>query len=416
VRVEFPASAEAVQRAVEAASRRGLRVKAVGTGHSFSPIAVAPDVLLDLSEIRGLVDVDAERRRVTVRAGTPLHQIPRLLAPYGLAMENLGDIDRQTIAGAIATGTHGTGAGFGGIATQVVGATLVAGTGELVRLGEDSDILPAVAVSLGALGVLVDVTLQCVPAFHLEATEHPEPLDDVVAHLPKRIAGVDHFEFFWFPHTTLAMTKSNRRMPESVPRRPLHPVGRWVEETVKPAVFYRAMCLAGTVVPAVTPPFARIATRYTGDREYLDRSDRVFPQVRDVRFREMEYALPMEHLATVFTEVRRLIDRRGWRISFPIEVRASAADDRWLSPAYGRPTGYIAVHRYYREDPTTYFAAVEEIMLDHGGRPHWGKMHTLGADALRPRYPRFDDFLAVRARLDPDGVFVNAYLERVLGL
>ena len=202
-RVEFPDSTAAVQRAVKAAAARGMQVKAVGAGHSFSGIAVASGVLLDLTDLTGLVSADRERGRVTVRAGTRLHQIPRLLAPYGLAMQNLGDIDRQSISGAISTGTHGTGAGFGGIATQVTGATLVTADGELLVVDEsqNAELLPAVALGLGALGILVEVTLQCVPAFLLHAVERPEGLGEVLGSLNERVAASDHFEFYWFPHT-----------------------------------------------------------------------------------------------------------------------------------------------------------------------------------------------------------------------
>lgn len=415
--VEFPASADAVQRSVQAALARGRRIKAVGAGHSFTGIAVAPDVLLDLTDLSGLVSVDHERRRVTLRAGTRLHQIPGILARYGLAMQNLGDIDRQTIAGAISTGTHGTGAAFGGIATQIVGATLVTGTGDILCVGdtENADLLPAVALGLGALGILVDVTVQCVPAFVLEATERPEPLEDVLDELDDRVASTDHFEYYWFPHTDVALTKSNTRLPESAVRKPLPTVGKWVDETLLANGVYRAACGVGARVPAVVPPFSRLAVTLTGNRDYTDRSNRVFTQSRTVRFREMEYALPAAAVRQAFDELRALIRARGWRISFPVEVRFAAGDDRWLSTAYERDSGYIAVHRYWREDPTEYFTAVEKIMLAHGGRPHWGKMHTLDADQLRERYPRFDDFVSLRDRLDPSRAFQNTYLERILG-
>ncbi|WJL96002.1 D-arabinono-1,4-lactone oxidase [Microbacterium sp. ET2] len=416
VRAEFPATPEAVERAVGAAARRRLRIKPVGSGHSFSGIAVAPDVLLDLSALSGVVAIDSETMRVTLGAGTPLHQVPRLLARHGLAMQNLGDIDRQTIAGAIATGTHGTGLAFGGLATQVVGVTIVTGTGETRRIAEDDPLLAAVSLGLGALGVLVDVTLQCVPAFHLEAVERREPLDEVVAGLLDRARTADHFEFYWFPHTDVALTKTNRRLAETTPRRPLPRVGRFIDETVLANGVYRGMCAVGRALPPAVPAFSRLATRVTGDRTYLDRSHRVFTQRRGVRFREMEYALPAENVASAFAEVRALIAAEGWRISFPLEVRFAAGDDRWLSTAYDRPTGYIAVHRYFREDPTAYFTAVEQIMLAYDARPHWGKLHSLGADVLRDRYPRFDDFLSVRRALDPDGLFRNEYLDRVLGL
>jgi FAD-linked oxidoreductase len=406
-----------VRRAVQSASRRGLPVKAVGAGHSFTGIAVAPGVLLDLRDLTGVVRVDRERGRVTLRAGTRLHQIPALLKPYGLAMENLGDIDRQSISGAISTGTHGTGVRFGGLATQVVGAVLVTADGELLTVDEEQNngLLPAVALGLGALGILVEVTLQCVPSFILHAVDEPGPLEATLDGLHERAAAADHFEFYWFPHTDIGLTKTNTRLPGDAPRHPLPAVGRWIDEEFLSNGVYRAVCAAGTAVPAIIPAFSRLAVKLTGDREYTEWSNRVFTQNRGVRFREMEYGLPVENLRPAFDALRALIDERGWRISFPVEVRFAAADDVWMSTAHGRATGYIAVHRYWRENPTEYFEAVEQIMRGFGGRPHWGKMHTLDASALRERYPRFDDFVALRDRLDPDRMFQNAYLRRVLG-
>ncbi|NJI59544.1 MULTISPECIES: D-arabinono-1,4-lactone oxidase [Microbacterium] len=417
VRVERPRSPEGVQRAVIAAVKHGLSVKAVGAGHSFTGIAVAPGVLLELDDLQGLVSADAATGRVTLLAGTRLHRVPGLLAPYGLAMENLGDIDRQSIAGAISTGTHGTGARFGGLATQVVGITMVTAAGEFLRIDDEheSELLPAVALGLGALGIIVEVTLQCTPAFVMHAIDEPAPLDDVLATLDERVASSDHFEFYWFPHTEVALTKRQTRLPESTVRKPLPVVGRWIDETLLSNGVYRVVCAAGQVVPAMTPPFSRLAVKLTGDREFTEQSHRVLIQSRTVRFREMEYALPAENVVPAFQAVRALIAQRGWRIEFPIEVRFAAEDDLWLSTAHGRPSAYIAVHRYWRADPTEYFNAVEEIMLEFGGRPHWGKLHTLTDEALRERYPRFDDFVALRDRLDPERRFTNRYLERVLG-
>lgn len=416
-RVEYPPTLDAVRRAVRSAAARGLAVKAVGAGHSFSGIAVAPGVLLDLSDLTGIVSVDVDRGRVRLWAGTRLHQIPALLAPHALAMENLGDIDRQSLAGALSTGTHGTGLAFGGIATQVRAVTLVTADGELLTIDEDheTELLPAVALSLGALGVIVDVTLQCVPAFGLRAVERPELLDDVVAGLIGRAEAVDHFEFYWFPHTDVALTKTNTRLPPGEPTAPLPPVTRWIDDVVVGNGVHQLVCSAGRVVPPLVPVINRLSARVWGDRTFSDASSRVFTTARSVRFREMEYAVPLDRLAMAFTEVRELVRARGWRIEFPIEVRTAAADDLWLSTASGRRTGYIAVHRYWRADHREYFAAVEQIMRSHGGRPHWGKMHTRTADDLRAEYPRFDDFVALRDRLDPDRRFRNAYLDRVLG-
>ncbi len=389
----------------------------MGAGHSFSSIAAAPGVLLDLSDVRGVVSVDRERSRVTLLAGTRLYEVPRLLAPFGLAMENLGDIDRQTISGALATGTHGTGARFGGLAAQVVGATLVTAGGEVVTVDDEHDpaLLPAVALGLGALGVLIDVTIQCVPAFALSAVERPEPLNDVLADLSARTAGADHFEFYWFPHTDRALTRTNTRLPMSAALAPRSRVQRIVDDHVVGGVAHRAVCAAGRAVPPLVPPLNRLSSRVWGDRAFADASHRVFVAARRVRFVEQEYAVPVEQVGAAFVALRDLIAERRWRIGLPLEVRVAAADDVWLSTAYGRDTGYIAVHRYWRDDPTDYFAAVEEIMLAHEGRPHWGKMHTLGAAELRTRYPRFDEFLALRESWDPDRTFANAYLDRVLG-
>ena len=416
-RVERPASVEAVQRAVVAAAHQGMRIKAVGAGHSFSGIAVAPGVQLDLDDLAGVIAVDAARGRVTLLAGTRLYDLPRLLRHHGLALQNMGDIDRQTIAGATSTGTHGTGGGFGGLATQIVALTIVTGTGELLTISEDEnpDLLPAARLGLGALGVIVDLTVQCVPAFLLKAVERPEPLQQTLDAYLERSAAEDHFEFYWFPHTETALTKTNTRLPLTEVRAPLSRMGRWWDDEFLANGVYRAVCAAGKAVPAIVPPFSRLAQRLTGDRDFTDASPRVFVTNRTVRFREMEYALPRAAVPAALAEVKSLIERRGWRISFPVEVRSAAADANWLSTAYGRETGYIAVHRYYREDPGEYFRAVEDIMRAHDGRPHWGKMHHLDASELRGLYPRFGHFLEVRDRLDPDRRFANDYLTRVLG-
>ncbi|MEO6825944.1 MAG: D-arabinono-1,4-lactone oxidase [Microbacteriaceae bacterium] len=417
VRVERPNSVAAVQRAVTAAASGGLRVKAVGAGHSFTGIAVAPGLQLDLSELSGVISVDAERGRVRLAAGTRLHQLPAMLGAAGLAMTNLGDVDRQSIAGATSTGTHGTGGHFGGLATQITALTLVTATGELLTISdvENAELLPAARLGLGALGVVVDITLQCVPAFTLHALERPAPLEEVIDSYVERSAREDHFEFYWFPHTETALTKTNTRLPAGAERHPLGRLSRLVDDELIANGLFRALCGLGTLAPVVIPAFSRYADKLTGNREFTDDSARVFTSHRAVRFREMEYALPRAAVPEALRAVKALITTRGWQISFPVEVRSAAADDNWLSTAYGRDTGYIAVHRYFREDPEDYFRAVEEIMMTHDGRPHWGKMHYRDAVSLRAAYPRFDDFLAVRDRLDPNRVFSNRYLSTVLG-
>jgi FAD-linked oxidoreductase len=410
-----PRSTEDVVAAVNAASDLGLRVKAVGTGHSFTGIAVAPGIQLDMSGLTGVRGVNGTQ--VTLGAGTVLHDLPPLLDPLGLALQNMGDIDTQTISGATSTGTHGTGAAFGGLATRISGATLVTGDGTVlsVNAGSNAELLPAVALGLGALGILVDVTVNCVPSFTLSAVERPEPLDEVLAGWEQRIDESDHFEFYWFPHTDAALTKTNTRMPVGASTHPLTPMKRWFDDSLMSNTLFAATTAFQHRMPSTTPAINRLSTRLTGNRDFSDRSYRVFATERNVRFREMEYALPVADVPEVLREIEKLIERRGWTISFPIEVRASAADNLWLSSAHGRATGYIAVHRYYREDPTEYFAAIEDIMKAYGGRPHWGKLNSRTAADLAPAYPKFADFVKARNRLDPQRVFTNAYLDRVLG-
>ena len=413
--VRHAATPDDVIEAVAFATQQRLPLKTVGAGHSFTSIAATDGVQLDISALDGLLAV--EGNLVTLGAGTNLYQLPALLASHGLALENMGDIDQQTIAGAISTGTHGTGAAFGGIASQVVALTLVTANGELLRVSptENSDLLPAARLGLGALGVIVDVTLRCVPHFVMRAVETPEPLDEVLDNWTARSTGVDHFEFYWFPHTTTALTKTNTRLHGSTPRKLQHPVAAWIDDELLPNGLYVLMCQLGRLAPGMIPAMNRLSDKAVAARDITDDWHPVFTSPRRVRFREMEYSIPTDQIPAALRELRDLIERKGWKISFPVEVRVAAAEDNWLSTANGRVSGYIAVHRYYREDPTEYFEAVEAIMRSHDGRPHWGKMNTRTADDLRPSYPHFDDFLAVRDRLDPERLFQNDYLKRVLG-
>ncbi len=411
-----PASVPEVQAVVRAARERGLPVKTVGAGHSFTAIAATDGILVDLDKLQGVVTADSETGRVTLAAGTRLHRLPELLAPWGLALQNMGDIDRQSIAGATSTGTHGTGLAFGGLATTITGAVLVTGDGSLLRVDEreNAELLPAVRLGLGALGILVELEIQCVPAYLLRAVEHPEPFE-VIDEFRARVEAADHFELYWWPHTDRVMTKTNTRLPLEAGRKPVGAVSNWIEEELLGNGALAAICNVGRAIPKAIPGINRFATSVYGDREYTDFSYEVFTAPRRVRFREMEYAMPLDEIPAALHELRAMIDRSGWAIGFPVEVRAAAADENWLSTAHGRESGYIAVHRFFKDDPEPYFRAAEEIFLAHGGRPHWGKMHYLDAAVFAERYPRFGDFLAVRDRLDAGRVFQNPYLERVLG-
>lgn len=412
-----PTTVDEVIAVVQRARELNLPIKAIGAGHSFTAIAAAPGIQLDLAGLDGVLHVDAALRQVTLGAGTNLYQLPALLAPHGLAMENLGDIDRQTIAGATSTGTHGTGEAFPGISAQLIAVTLVTGDGSLLRVNakENADLLPAVRLGLGALGIVVEIVIQCVPAFALHAVERPESFDAVLDDYRARVNSVDHFEFYWFPHTDRVLTKTNTRLPADAELHPLGVVKRWFDDTLMSNGLFALTCATGKGVPAAVPGINKLASRLTGDREFTDVSTSVFTTKRTVPFREMEYAIPREAIPDAVRAVRKLVSDRGWRISFPIEVRAAAADDLWLSTAQGRESGYVAVHRYWRENHLEYFHAVEDIMRGFEGRPHWGKIHFQNAESLSERYPHFGDFLGVRDRLDPERIFANPYLERVLG-
>jgi FAD-linked oxidoreductase len=412
-----PTSVEEVVAVVAAARERGLTVKAVGAGHSFTDIAATVGVLVDVGAIDGLLHVDAARGRATLGAGTNLYQLPALLDPHGLALENMGDIDRQTIAGATSTGTHGTGARYRGLAAQIVGMTLVTADGQLLHVDEEHNpaLLPAVRLGLGALGIVVEVTLQCVPSFLLRATERPERLDEVLDSLEQRAAEADHFEFYYWPHTDAAMTRTNTRLPADTVHRKPGAVANWVEERLMQNGALGVKSALGAVIPRWTPAINRFATRVYGDRVFTDASYDVFTSPRTVRFRESEYCVPRAAIPQAVRDIRELIDRNGWRIGFPVEVRVAAPDDIWLSTAYERESGYIAIHQYWREDHLPYFRAVDRLLRGYDGRPHWGKIHFQDAAELEGRYPRFADFRALRDRLDPERVFANAYLDRVLG-
>jgi FAD-linked oxidoreductase len=406
-----------VQRAVMAAVASGLHIKAVGSGHSSSGISAAPGVQLDLHDMGGLIDVDAAAQRVRVGAGTLLCQLNSLLAPRGMSLPHVGDIGRQTVAGALSTGTHGTGSVHRGLSSHVAALTLVTADGSLLRVSgtENADLFPAVCLGLGALGIIVDVTLQCVPPGLLHVVKQGEMLTEVLEGFSGRVRGSDHFAFSWLPHTGLAMTTASTQVsPEGRPE-PRGRMARFIGDELMENGVKMLTSGIGAVVPAFAPQINRITARVSGGRDYTEAVTRVLASSRRVRVQEMEYALPLAAVPSAFVEVHTLIERRGWRISFPLRVRTAAAETAWLSPSGGRESGHIAIPWSAREDSSEYFRAVEAILRAHGGRPHWGKIHQQDAVSLARMYPHFDDFLAVRERLDPERSFGNPYLARVLG-
>ena len=415
MRVERPRSTAEVARIVERARADGLGVKAVGAGHSFTSIAATDGVQVSLERMTELLEHDPDTGRVRVQAGISLHALNPRLLELGLALPNLGDVDPQSVAGAISTGTHGTGGHLHGIAAAVVELQLVTGTGEVVDVDERHPWFGAARVGLGALGVVTEVTLQCVPAFLLHAREEPMALGNVMGGLDELIESNDHMEFYWFPHTDKALLKRNNRVAEGTARRPLPRWRRLLDDEIVSNGGFEVLNRLVRHRPSLIPHLNELAASALGAREYVDHSFEVFVSPRRVRFRESEFAVPRAALPEVVAELTRWFEAKHDLVSFPIEIRFTAADDIWLSTGSGRDNAYVAVHQYHRTDPSRYFAAAQDIFVAHDGRPHWGKMHSLGPDHLRRVYPHFDDFLAVRDAADPDRVLANPYLMQVLG-
>ncbi len=416
--IEHPADVDDVARLVEQAAAAGRRVKVAGSGHSFTGAAVTDGTLLHLDRLDSLLEADAETGLVTVQAGMTLHALNRTLASAGLAMSNLGDIDLQTVAGAISTGTHGTGTRLGGLATQVRGLQIVLGDGSVVQCSatERPDLFSAARVGLGALGVLTAMTLQCEPAFVLHAQEEAMAIDQLMADFDEMAERNEHFEFFWFPHTGSAMVKQNNRLAPGEARQPLSPVRAWVEAELLANTVFGAVCQLGLRRPSLIPRINRRSVRLLGARTFTAASHEVFSSPRRVRFLEMEYAVPRAAVHDAFAAIRAVIDREQLMVSFPVEVRVTQGDDIPLSTATGRDSAYLAVHMYRGEkDCERFFRAVERELTALEGRPHWGKLHYRTSADLRPAYPQFDDFLAAREQADPARVFRNDYLDRVLG-
>ncbi|MCW4352420.1 FAD-binding protein [Hoyosella sp. YIM 151337] len=413
-RVLRPRSTDELCGMVRKAAEAEQTIRAWGSGHSFTPAAATNGWALDLSALSGFSDIDLTRRAVTVKAGTLLRDLNAALHTLGLALENLGDIDTQTVAGAISTGTHGTGARLGNLATQVLALELVQPDGSVVRCSaeEKPDLFAAARVSLGALGVISTVTLRCVPRFVLAANEQPEPIEQVLDTMQQAADANDHFEFFMFPYGCKALVKRNNRTADEPA--PLSWAAEFLSYELIENRAFAALCRLGRTVPASVKPAGRIADAVLSARAYRDWSYRVFATPRKVRMVESEYAIPRGALAEVLTALRSLYGRLATPVAFPVEVRFSASDEIWLSPSYDRETAYVAVHQFEGMPYLEYFREFEAIARAAGGRPHWGKLHTLASPELGALYPRFDDFVRLRDELDPSRVFRNIYTDQVL--
>ncbi|MEV8526512.1 MULTISPECIES: D-arabinono-1,4-lactone oxidase [unclassified Streptomyces] len=410
-----PASAAELADVVRRAAEDGLKVKAVGTGHSFTAVAATDGVLIRPDLLTGIRGIDRTALTVTVEAGTPLKRLNAALAREGLSLTNMGDIMEQTVAGATSTGTHGTGRDSASISAQIKGLELVTADGSVLTCSEkeNPDVFAAARIGLGALGVVTAITFAVEPVFLLTAREEPMTFDKVTSDFGELFAENEHFEFYWFPHTGNCNTKRNNR--SAGPAAPPGRLSGWIEDEFMSNGLFQVVCSLGRAVPATIPSIAKLSSRALSARTYTDIPYKVFTSPRRVRFTEMEYALPREAVVGALREVKALVERSPLRVSFPVEVRTAPADDIALSTASGRESAYIAVHMYKGTPYQAYFTAVERIMTAHAGRPHWGKVHTRDAGYFAEVYPRFAEFTALRDRLDPERRFANDYLRRVLG-
>ncbi|HEX7280253.1 MAG TPA: D-arabinono-1,4-lactone oxidase [Solirubrobacterales bacterium] len=415
-RIARPRDRDELAETVAAAAAAGQKVRVAGSGHSFTETALTEGTMLRVEALCGVIDADRPSGLVRVGGGTVLADLNEELARLGLAMENLGDIDSQTISGAISTGTHGTGARLRNISAQVEGMELVLADGSVRHLsaGTDPELLRAARVGVGALGAISAVTLRCVPAFDLLRVDAPHPREEVLDSFQERADAHEHFELFTFPYSDSALVLERNRLEG-----PAQPRGRraaFLNDVVLENWALGALARTGKAMPRTIPPLARLAGRLASGSRTSDRSDRVFVNERRVRFTEMEYGVPREHGPEAVRRVIEWVRRNEYPVFFPIEMRVAAADDAFLSPSHERDTAYIAVHQYRGMEWRPYFEAVEEIMDDYGGRPHWGKRHFQTAATLAPRYPAWAEFQRARDTLDPGRTFANEYTERVLGL
>ena len=410
-----PASREELVAAIAGAAGRGEKVRVAGSGHSFTETALTEGTMVRLEALSGVLDADRGSGLVRVGGGTVLADLNEELAGLGLAMENLGDIDRQTIAGAISTGTHGTGARLRNLSAQVEGLELVLADGSVRHLGASSgpELLRAARIGVGALGVISAVTLRCVPAFDLLRVDSPHPREEVLDSFHERAEAHEHFELFTFPYADSALVLERNRIDG--PPRPRGRGAAFLNDVVLENWALGLLAVTGKAIPATIPALARLAGRLASGSRTSDRSDRVFVNERRVRFTEMEYAVPRENGPEAVRRVIEWVRAHEYPVFFPIEVRVGAGDDAFLSSAHERETAYVAVHQYRGMEWRPYFEAVEGIMDDYGGRPHWGKRHFQTAATLAPRYPAWDDFQRARDALDPSRTFANEYTDRVLG-
>ena len=409
-----PDSLGELQRIVGESGRNGRHMRVVGSGHSFTPLMRTEDLLISLDNWQGIEEIDVAKGSVKVRGGTKLHYLGEALFAHGVAQEYHGDFDAQSISGAISTATHGTGINFGTLSTQVEGLTLVTANGDLLECSPEhnSAIFKAAQVSLGMLGVIAYVTLRVVPTKRLHLQSRRMRLGDCLKDIEKFKQENAHFSFLWMPRTDWVQVKFLNGTTEPVSKSSSRGndkkvvVRNWINGLISESC---------RLLPSLTGVVSKLWASSIPNTDKVDYSHRIFAIPHPLRFQELEYNIPAEHIEAVIGEMQACMALHRFNVHFPIEYRFVHADDIWLSPAYQRASCYIAVPMYRGMEYKAYFHHLEEIFRRYQGRPHWGKVHTQTAESLSQLYPRWHDFLRIRARLDPQGVFLNSYLRELFG-
>jgi FAD-linked oxidoreductase len=410
-----PRSEAELKALVDKARAENRKIRMVGTGHSFTPLAATDGYMATLQNLQGVIHINKEKKQATVWAGTTINALGKLLFEQGLGQLNLGDIDKQSIAGATSTGTHGTGVNFGGISTQIIGLRLLTASGEFIDCSaeQNPEVFAPARIGLGALGIVTQVTLQLGDAYKLDYRASKANFDDTLRNLEKYKQENRNFEFYWFPYTDTVQLKISNETNEPVQDGAFK---KYINQNLLENKVFGLLCRFGRTFSGNYQRINRILGWAVGNEKRINYSHNIYASPRNVRFKEMEYNIPAEHFDTVLRQVKATIEAKKYKVFFPLECRWAKADDIWLSPAYGRDSAYIAFHVFEGTAHEDYFTDMEAICMQYGGRPHWGKMHTRHAQNLETAYPKWQDFLALRARLDPDNLFVNAHTAQLFGL
>ena len=404
----YPESIEDVCTIVKQASKENRNVRVVGAGHSFTKLVATNDYLISLDKLSGIESIDEREGIVTVLGGTRLFNIGSELAKKGYSQENLGDINVQSIAGAISTGTHGTGIEFGNIPSQVLELTIVNAQGEIMVFSEEnhSDLFNASLISLGMFGIIVRVKLRIIksPVYAYESKK--VKFSELYTRFERYIYENRHFECYIFPFSDLVQIKTMNITDQQPQKLTIHNCKNLLIENY---LFY-VLSETSRLIPKTSSYISKFSAVGVSSTKVIAESHQLFATPRLVRFREIEYCIPLEFAKVALQEIRATIEERKYKVHFPIECRTVKADDIWLSPSYQRDSFYIAFHMYKGMPYETYFRDMEAIMQKYQGRPHWGKMHHKSKEELMELYPKFNEFRQKREELDPNNLFMNPYM------